>query len=244
MRSVLPLTLAGLLLLAGCAAPLQTAPAGSTADVADSTASDTVVATGAGSVTADPNLAVVTVAVRSSADAADAARERTATRVADLRDALADAGVDDENVTTASFSLTPEYDHSKGDREVVGYRAVHVLRIETAPADAGRVVDASVAAAAAEVYGVQFTLTDERREELRADAIADAVDAARSDAEAAASAADRSLGEVDSMQVGSAPVAYPYAADRAVAEGGAGSTEFQPGPVTVSATVTVSYRLS
>lgn len=238
----LPLTIAvaGLLVLAGCVAPFQTAP-GESAD--DTPASGTVVATGSGSVTADPDLAVLSLAVRSTADTADDARAATANRVDDLRAALADAGVDDENVTTTSFSLAPEYDHREDGRDVVGYRAVHVLQVETAPADAGPVVDASVAAAEVEVWNVAFTLSDERREELRADAIADAVAAARSDAEAAADAADLTVAGVESMQVGSQPGAVPYAAERTVADDGAGATEFQPGPVTVSASVTVTYSV-
>lgn len=233
---LLPVTVAGLVLLAGCSAPLQTASPGRSDDV-----SRTVVATGTGSVTADPDLAVLSLAVSSSADSADAAREATATRVDALLTALDDAGVDEENVTTTRFSLAPEYDHRDGTRDVDGYRAVHALRVEVAPADAGRIVDVSVDAAEVEIRNVAFTLSDDRQEELREDAIAGAVDAARSDAEAAADAAGLSIDGVDSVQVGSGPVTYSRVAE---ASADSAATEFQPGPVTVSATVTVSYRTS
>lgn len=234
--AALPLAVVGLLLLAGCTAPLQTTAAND--PPADS---GTVVATGAGSVTADPDLAVLSVAVASTADTADAAREATATRVDTLLTALADAGVDEANVTSTGYSLTPQYDYRDGSRDLLGYRAVHTFRVETAPADAGRIVDASVAAADVEVWSVAFTLSDDRREALRADAIAAAVENARRDAEAAAGAADLTIDDVDAMQVGSASVPSPQVAD---ARAEAGATEFQPGPVTVSATVTVTYRVS
>lgn len=234
--AALPLAVAGLLLLAGCTAPLQTAaPNDTPAD------SGTVVATGAGSVTADPDLAVLSVAVVSTADTADGAREATATRVDTLLTALADAGVDEANVTSTGYSLTPQYDYRDGSRDLLGYRAVHTFRVETAPADAGRIVDVSVAGAGVEVWSVAFTLSEDRQDELRADAIAAAVESARHDAEAAAGAADLTIDGVDSVQVGSAPVPYPQVAD---ARAEAGATEFQPGPVTVSASVTVTYRVS
>lgn len=50
------------------------------------------------------------------------------------------------------------------------------------------------------------------------------------------------LAGVDSLAVGSQPIASTDVAERAVAAAGVGSTAFQPGPVTVSASVTVSSR--
>jgi uncharacterized protein YggE len=233
-RAFLPIVLVGLLVLAGCLAPLGTASA------ADANSDNsTVVATGVGSVSTDADLAQLTLAVSSTADTADDARGQTATRVDALVTALTDAGVDEANVTTTSFTLTPLYDYREGGRQLLGYRAVHVLQVEVAPADAGRIVDTSVGAAEVEIWGVAFTLSDERRAELRSEAIADAVANARNDADAAAGAAGLTITGVDSVQVGG--YAYPVARyAEAAAEDG--STEFMPGPVTVSASVTVSYR--
>ncbi|MFC7135862.1 SIMPL domain-containing protein [Halobaculum litoreum] len=143
---------------------------------------------------------------------------------------------------TTAFRLSPEYDYSGDSRDLVGYRAYHALQFETAPDDAGSAVDLAVDNGATAVQTVQFTLSDERRAELRAEALAGAVEDARTTAETVAGAADRSVGTELSMQVGSAGyqpydsrVAYETAADAG------GSTTFEPGSVTVSASVTVTY---
>lgn len=228
--------LAGLLLLAGCsAAPIDTAAA---TDAPTDDGATTIVTTGSGSVSAQPDTAVLQLAVVATGDSAETVRADAAERTDALLDALSDAGVPEDAVTTAGYSLTAQYDYAGGERELVGYRAVHTLQVETAPDEAGETIDAAVGAAGVEVYGVQFTLSDEAREELRAEAVDAAMNAARSDADAAAGAANLSVTGVEQVQIGSSPgynVRYAESADSA-------STQFRPGEVSVQVTVTVTYR--
>ena len=226
-----------LVLLAGCLGPLQTAsPTTETAETTDGT---TISATGTGSVTTDADLAVVSVAVVATADSADAARGQVAADVQRMRTALRDAGVPDDAVSTASFSVFPDY-RNGDDPADRGFRAVHSFRIEIDPARAGEVVDVAVANGASEVQGVVFTLTDETRASLRAQAIERAVTAARADADAMAGSVDHSITGVETMSTtgGFAPVER-FAAESA-ADGA--RTTFEPGPVSVSVTVDVTYR--
>ena len=229
-RPLLAVALAGIVLLAGCSAPLQTATA---ADADDAT---TVVTTGSGSVTADADLAVLSLSVVAVADSADAARKDAANRSSTLVDALRDAGADDDAITTAGYSLNAQYDRE--DADPTEYRAVHAYRVEVAPDDAGTAIDAAVADAAAEVWGVSFTLSADTRADLRAEAVGNAVADARIDADAAADAAGLTVTGVDHVEVGSMPVFAGRALESADA-----STELRPGPVTVEATVTVTYRV-
>ena len=227
-----------LVLLAGCLGPLQTTPA-----TTDSTATDgtTISATGTGSMSTDADLAVVSVAVVATADSADAARGQVAADVERMRAALRDAGVPDDAVETTSFSVSPDYDFRDGERTDRGFRAVHSFRIETDPARAGEVVDVAVGNGATEVYGVSFTLTEETRASLRAQAVERAVTAARADADAMAGAAGISVTSVETMSTsgGFSPVER---ADLAESAGDGARTTFEPGPVTVSVTVDVTYR--
>ena len=231
-RSRLAITLAGIVLLAGCAAPLQ-----STTATAPDSEETTVVTTGTGSVEADADLAVVRVAVVSVADTAEAARNDTASRSTALVDALVAAGVPEDAITTASYSLNAQYDRDNGERELAGYRAVHTYHVEVAPDEAGTAIDAAVSEAGAEVRGVEFTLTPETRADLRAEAVENAVANARADADAAAAAAGLNVTRVVSIEVGSTPVFASRGLETADA-----ATELRPGPVTVEATVTVTYR--
>lgn len=235
---LLPTALAVLVLLSGCLAPLQT-DGGSDDGAAAGPA--TISATGSGEVTAEADLAVISVSVTATADSADDARRQVAEDAERMRQALRDAGVSDDAVETVSYRVEPEYDHSGNSPEVVGYRAVHTFSVEVEPGRAGEVVDVAVGNGADRVDGVAFTLTDETRADLRQRAIENAVDAARADAETMASASNLTLGDVRSLSTdgGSQPFHY----DRAVAETAAGgSTSFEPGPVTVTATVSVTYE--
>lgn len=236
----LPTVLAALVLLSGCLAPLQ-------ADGGSDVASDsvpTISVSGVGEATAEADLAVISVSVVATADSADAARQQVAADAERMRQALRDAGVPDDAVRTTAYRVHVQYDYAKGDREVVGYRAVHAYAVEVDPARAGEIVDVAVGNGATEVDHVAFTLTDETRAELRERALERAMDAARADAETLASASDLTLGDVLSASTSNGyhpmPVERAYAADA----GGAAttSTSLEPGPVTVTASVTVTYE--
>lgn len=227
-----------LVLLAGCMGPLQTASGTTTATDGEGT---TLSTTGTGSVDTDADLALVSVAVVATADSADAARGQVATDVERMRTALREAGIPDDAVTTASFSVFPEYDYDNGERTERGFRAVHAFTIETEPARAGEVVDLAVGNGATQVQGVSFTLTDETRAALRAQAIERAVTAARADADAMADTVGLSVTGIETMSTsgGFTPVER---FDVAESDAGGARTTFEPGPVSVSVTVQVTYR--
>ncbi|MFB6160439.1 MAG: SIMPL domain-containing protein [Haloferacaceae archaeon] len=268
MRRLPTALVAGLLLLAGCSAPVTTASADAggddppavdagpavvggddpTARAADGRLpqvaagapanATTITVSAAGHATAAPDHAVVRFAVTATADGPDAARGAVATDVGRVRTALRDAGVPDDAVRTTAFAVTPEYRYVNGTRELVGYRAVHAVAVETAPDDAGRIVDVALGNGADEVADVFFGLADGTRAALRSEALGRAVAAARADADAVAGAAGLGVTGVAAVEV-SDDVAVPTAAAR---EGAAGDgTTFDPGPVTVTARVRVTY---
>lgn len=232
----LPVALAALVLLAGCLAPLQATESSttSTADV------PTISVSGTGTTTAAPDLAVVFVSVTATADTADPARQQVANDVQRMRTALREAGVPDDAVTTTSFHISPRYDYREREQTLLGYEAAHSFRIEVAPDRAGAVVDAAVGNGADRVDGVQFTLTDETRESLRSEALTRAMDAARADADTVAAAAGMEVTGVQTASTGG--VFVPYADVRFAEDAQSGAaTVFEPGPVTVTATVSVTY---
>jgi hypothetical protein len=259
MRSkLLAVLVAGLVLLAGCAGTLQsgTAPASDPvridsdtdvrqlpldAQLQQSPGADgpTISVTGVGEVTADPDVAVVHVSVIARADSAEGARADAATRVNDLLAALEAAGVADDDVETTGFSIRQDRDR---EGEPTDFVAVHSLRVETTPDEAGATVDTVVGAAEASVDSVQFTLSDEVRADLRAEALTRAVDAARADADAVAAAAGVEVAGVHTASTGGASYPAFAAFDERAADGASASTSFRPGPVTVSASVSIAYH--
>jgi hypothetical protein len=244
-RTLTTLTVAALALLAGCvgaASPTALTDGGASQSV-NATETPGISVSSSATVEAAPDLAVVRVAVEAEADTADEARAQVADATERMRTALRDAGIDDENVTTEAFNVYLQYDYRNEEREPDGYRAVHAYRIEVAPDRAGEVIDAAVGSGATQVSGVQFTLSDDRRQDLREEALVLAVENARADAEAVAGAAGVSVGSVQSISTSSdfGPV-YPFAEARASDAGG--STVVEPGPVSVTASVNVVYGVA
>lgn len=249
MRLAQALAVAALVFVAGCLAPFgataeQVTPA---PDPSAETEGPTVGVTATGTVSAAPDEAVVRFAVVRSADIAETARAGLADDVAAVREALRDAGVPGEAVETVSFGVVPVYENDRSGtaeetRNPAGYRATHALAVTVPVDDAGPTVDAVVGAGADEVYGVAFTLSDDRRADLRAQAVERAVAAARADADAAADAAGLSVDGVRSLTVEDGSSVSPRVV-RAEA-GTAGGTTFDSGPTTVRATVRVTYTAS
>ena len=238
-RTIHAALVALLLVTAGCLGTTSAAlPAGGNDSVR------TIDVSATGSTSAEPDLAVVTLAVEARADSADAAREQVAADVESMRQALRDLGIPDDAVTTTSFFVGPEYDHREGGRELVGYRAYHAFEVESDVGQAGAVIDAAVGSGATQVQNVRFTLTEETRSELREEALSTAVSNARADAETIASASGVSLGQLHSASTANVgyPRPIPYAAESAAGGDGA-STVVEPGPVEVTATVQVSYEI-
>jgi hypothetical protein len=252
MRTALPaLALAALVLVAGCAAPFAVGADGEdrpdpvvrqvSADAGERAppAGPTIAVSATGRASADPDLAVVRVSVTAEAASADAARSTVAADAERMRTALRDAGVPDDAVRTVSYAIAPRYDYGGDERSVVGYRAVHAYAVEVAPDRAGSVVDVAVANGASTVDGVTFTLSEEARADLRAQALDRAVTAARADADAIAAAAGLAVTDVREAST-AADVGFRPVYRVAEADAGA-STTLEPGSVTVTASVHVTY---
>lgn len=230
------IALLAVLVLTGCVAPLQSNDSGATGD----TNSSTVAVSANGQASAEADLAVLFLSVTARGETAETARSRVAEDVNRMQQALEEAGVNDSDVTTTDFSIRPLYARNDSESRLVGYLSVHAFRIQTTPDRAGATVDLAIGSGADEVEGIQFTVTNRTRTRLRQRALERAMTAARSDADTVARAANRTIAEV--AEITTSDWSGPLSGTRfeAVADNG---TTFDPGPVTVRATVSVVYRL-
>ena len=214
--------------------------AGIEAEVDESNATATIQVAGTGTAEAEPDVAVLSVTVEESGDDAESVRAGLAERTERLRDALTDAGVDEEDVTTRRYDIRER-------RRSPGYEGIHAYEVEVEDVDAvGEVIDTAVDAGADGVGRVSFTLSDDRREAVREEALEEAVDAARSEAEVIASAKGVELvGVVTVSTTGTdlRPHRGPAVATDDVADEAAAATEIDEGPVSVSARVEVVYAI-
>ncbi|MBX0295370.1 SIMPL domain-containing protein [Haloarcula nitratireducens] len=188
-----------------------------------------------------PDRATVTVAAVGRGETAAAARNNLSGDADAVQGALEDAGA---NVTSARFSIHPEYERTETGREQVGYVAVHTVEAETSDVDAvGSLIDVAVDAGADRVEGITYGLSEQTRQDARQEALTTAMDRARTDAETVAAAEERSVDGVAAIQTSDSG-RYVVRAEMAADAGSAGgSTVISPGPVTVDAAVQVTYEL-
>ncbi len=240
--SVIVAGVAAVLVLAtagAVAAGLGTAGAQSTVQPADRSIS--VAATG--SADTSPDRAVVRVAATAQGNSSAAVRDALAADSEALRTALDGLGVEYE---TTEYRINAVDERERPPREPrpgpsAEYRGVHAYQVTLDTTDStGSVIDAATEAGA-EVTSVELTLSEERRTELREDAVQSAMTDARSQADTVAAAGDlrvTNVATVDASQGRYAPVRY----EAADAGGGAAGTVVSAGEVSVTYRVEVTYN--
>lgn len=216
-----------------------------------------------GDVEAPPDKAVLDLAVEARGDSASAVRDDLSSRSADLRDALLEYGIPEADISTEEFRIYQRMDRRAMEEDGVRpnaeadlekyrfYEGTKSLTVDVQNVDeTGDVIDVAVEAGADNVGRILFTLSEETREQLREEAIATAVEDARSEAEY--TAAEVGMSVVDARRVDTAgggvePVReeYEMAGDGAATPTASPpeQTELQPDDVTVRATVEIVYEM-
>lgn len=217
---------------------------------ADGSASDggrTIRVTGSAEMQAAPDRAVIEASVEATGDSAAAVRDELSTRSDALRQALRDAGLNDDQLTTGRFAIRPQYDRREPGAEPAptGYEGTHTITIEVDDVEAtGDVIDTAIDGGADSIGRIEYTLAESTRESLREEALHAAVDNARDEADVLAARVDSRLGAVQHVSTSGGGLSPTYDRYAAAEDAAGGSTELQPEDVTVSATVTVTYRLT
>jgi len=248
-----------LLVTAGCVggptdSPTATADApGQSTDRTPATpaADSTIRVVGSGSADAEPNQAVVRVAVVAVGADAATARQRLAANTSRMRTALEGIGIGEEQITTRRYDIYQDRrrPREEGDEPRIQYRASHDFEITvTEPGRVGEVIDTAVRNGASEIDDVSFTLSTDRRRTLEGRARSAAMADAR--AKARTLAADANLSVTGVRVIRTARSGVPRAADAGA--GGAMTetpvataappSDLESGPVTVTTTVEVVYE--
>lgn len=151
-----------------------------------------------GTVVREPEKAVITVAVESSAATAQLAASANARKMDAVFAALRRVGIVPPKVRTIAYELQPQYQQPSRENpnptpRVVGYRAINMVLVDVDTiARVGMVIDATVASGANRITNLSFELRDV--ESARLEALRLAVAKARAEAEVLATAAGQRLG--------------------------------------------------
>jgi uncharacterized protein YggE len=234
------LLLAGLLSIA--------APSFAQTSPAQSARSEPVVVThGDAIVKRAPDRAWLTIATETRASKAPEARERSAQAMRAVQDALRNTGLPADAIRTTGYSLHPEMDWNDGRGVIRGYVVRNQIEVRVDNLDRlGDVIDAANNTnrnTALNIQGPRFALRDEQAAET--EALRLAVQAAMARAEAIASGAKRSVGQIVRIEERPTEIIMPPQPmfRTTAAEASTVQTPITPGEIEVRAQVTLTVEL-
>ncbi len=137
----------------------------------------TINVAGEASVFAVSNLAVARITVQNEAPEAEAAQEENTNRSNRVIEFLKNKGIEDSDIKTVRYDISPRYEFIERERRLAGYQAVNTLEVKIRDLDVvGDIFDGAVNAGANRVDSLRFTIEDETalRREARQKAINDA----------------------------------------------------------------------
>ncbi len=233
------------LVAAGAAALLLAAPLCATA--AEGPQPATLSLTGAGEVSAKPDMAVINSGVVTEAKAARDALNANNAAMTEILAAFKRAGIAEKDLQTAGFSVEPQYYRPRPGKDgrvepprIIGYRVSNRLSIKVRDlSKVGGLLDLSVSLGANQVSGIAFTIDDDEPlvDEARKQAMADAIRKARLYADAAGVSLKRIMSIVESF---SRRPPVPFAA-RLTAE--AAAVPVAAGELSLTAEVNVTWEI-
>ncbi len=199
---------------------------------------------GSGEVVLAPDMATVSIQVRTDNEDAAAAQKENAEIMDAVLSAIKAAGVEESDIATSNVSLDERYDYDKSPAEVTGYRMTNTIKVTIRSIDSvGKVISDAISAGATGTYGLSLSVSDS------SSAYQQALKAAVSNAKGKADAIADALGvTIKAIPASISEETNGYSATRAyalmdtneaVAEDSAVS--ISAGELTVNARVTVSY---
>ncbi len=211
----------------------------------------TLTVSGQAEVRSAPDLARLRLGATAQSENASDAQQRVAEIMQKAIAAVRELGVPEADLQTASLQLHPVYSqpppeprNQPYEPKIVGYRASNVVSVRlTDLSKVGDVIDAAVTAGANELQELSFELEDETA--ARQEALRRAVASARAKAQTIAEAMNVQLAGVLDVREGGVSVqpVERLGRQRLYAAEMDASTPVQPGQVTVSASVTIEYRI-
>lgn len=208
---------------------------------------NTISVSGEGEVFAEPDMgmAVFTV-VNEDEDVSKALNDNTENSNS-LVEFLKGSGIEESDMKTVNFSITPRYEYPESDgfpsgkRVLAGYQVNQSLEVRVRDIDEmGVIVEGAVNAGANEVTGIRFVIEDE--EEYRNESRSLAVGDAKLKAEKLANELGVELVRVTNYSESGSPIVFDMMERGDIGMGGA-APNIQTGENLIRTTVTINYEI-
>jgi uncharacterized protein len=171
--------------------------------------------TGTASTMVKPDKVTVSLGVETTNKTADAALAANSKIMNKVIDVLKAAGVKDNETSTSSFSISPNYNYSQQSStasRITGFTVSNTIQIESTNINnTSKWIDAAIAAGANTVDRIDFALSDKKLEETKNSLIKQAMQDARAKADIVASAAGVKVAGIRSINLNELAIQPPLA---------------------------------
>jgi uncharacterized protein YggE len=213
------------------------------------TSSDRVITTSAtGEVLVAPDMAQISIGVQTQSPDVKAAQAQNAVIMDNIVNALLGAGLEKNDIQTTGYSIYPVYENNPMGLtpKIQYYQVTNTVQITVRDVNrVGEIIDIAVSNGANQANGISFTLSDEKARAVRNVALQEAVVQARADADTVAAATGVQILGVRDISVGASYPPIRYDSYSAAGSGNSQKvpTPIQPGQITESAQVTITYLI-
>jgi hypothetical protein len=200
---------------------------------------------GQGEVKAAPDEALLSAGVTTQARSASAALSANTRAMNAVFETLRKAGIEDKDMQTSGFSVSPQYSNDKGPQRITGYEVSNNVSITVENLSSlGATLDALVSSGANNIGDIAFGFRDPKAlmQKARAAAVADAI----SRADVIAKAAGVVLGPITSINENTGNYEAPrpmYRMMSAVAQSVSSPAPVASGQESLSDSVTITWEI-
>jgi uncharacterized protein len=227
-------------------------PRGDTTTPGTTNAPGTISVQGTGQVEVQPDRGIVTIGISTTATTAGTAAQNNAQTSSAVITALNGIGIDNSNIQTSYYYLSPQYSWTNGVSTLTGYQVTNEFRVTVVASGQtiqqlgtaiGHAIDTATASGANQIYGVEFTASSVALQQAQVTALRDATLDASQRAHTIASALGVNITGVVSVTTN--PV-YPEPIFFGVSALAADVTTpvLPPQSLTVAATVQATFSIS
>lgn len=206
---------------------------------------ETITFSGEGKSIGVPDIASITLSVITEKMTAKETMAENAKISNEVIKFVKEAGIDEKDVKTQSFTLSPRYDWVEGKRIFRGYQLTSTLAVKIRDLEKiSDIIDGAVSRGANQVGDIQFVIDDP--EKLKEEARNEAIESAKEKAQSIAKATGLKLGKIVSFSEAVTPEDYPrpYSLEvREEALGGGSSPEIEKGSQEIEVNVSLTFEL-
>jgi uncharacterized protein YggE len=176
---------------------------------------NTLAVTGTATTMVKPDKVAVSLGLQTTNKTANATLAANSKIMNKVIDALKAAGVKDNETSTSSFNIFPNYNYSQSAnisaRTIIGFTVSNSIQIQsTSINNTSKWIDTAIAAGANTVDRIDFILSDKKLEETKTNLVKQAMQDARAKADIVASAAGMKVAGIRSINLNEFAIQPPF----------------------------------